>query len=188
MVEEGAMPIPKVGELEMMWVTSQVAGYIEDQRERYRGNAVVLSEEQKRAMGAFFPAAVLDNTKTLRLTGERIRNPGFYTMLAQFGVDPSALPDFSRMAAMTLVDTIVSHEEFTDRLLFHELVHVVQFERLGLKPFAKKYVRGFLAAGSCEEIPLEKQAYELDGRFAATPGEAIRVEEEVNRWMREERY
>lgn len=182
------MPIPKVGELEMMWVTSQVAGYIEDQRERYRGNAAPLSDVQKRAMGAFFPPAILENVKTLRLTGERMRNPGFYTMLAQFGVDSSALPDFSRMAAITLVDTIVSHEEFTDQLLFHELVHAVQFEKLGLKPFAKKYVRGFLSAGSYEGIPLEKQAYELDGRFAAAPATAIRVEDEVDRWVREEMY
>jgi len=64
------------------------------------------------------------------------------------------------------VDTVVSHEPFNDRLLFHELVHVVQYEKLGLEGFAAKYVRGFLNGGSYEGIPLEMNAYELDARFA----------------------
>jgi len=43
---------------------------------------------------------------------------------------------------------VVSHEAFTDRLLLRELVHVVQYEKLGLKEFAAKYVTGFLSGGS----------------------------------------
>src|SRR2546429_3320529 len=52
---------------------------------------------------------------------------------------------------LTFVDTVVSHEAFTDRLLLRELVRVVQYEKLGLKEFAAKYVTGFLSGGSYED-------------------------------------
>jgi hypothetical protein len=64
------------------------------------------------------------------------------------GFVPGALPDFSLVAAITFVDTVVSHEPFTERLLFHKLVHVVQYEKLGLAEFAAKYISGFLNGGS----------------------------------------
>lgn len=81
------------------------------------------------------------------------------------------------------MDTVVSHEQFYDRLLFHELVHVVQYEKLGLTGFAAKYVTGFLTGGSSEAIPLERNAYELDARFAAAPASVFSVENEVQRWI-----
>ena len=43
--------------------------------------------------------------------------------------EAGSLPDFADMAAITIVDAVVSHEPFTDRLLFQELVHVVQYEK-----------------------------------------------------------
>ncbi len=99
------------------------------------------------------------------------------------GFEPAALPNFSLMAAITFVDTIVSHEPFTDRLLFHELVHVVQYQKLGLPEFAAKYVRGFLNGGSYEAIPLEVNAYELEARFAAEPAMPFSAEAEVRAWI-----
>ena len=73
------------------------------------------------------------------------------------------------MAAITYVDTIVSQGTYDTRTLFHELVHVVQYENLGLTEFAARYARGFLTGGSYEGIPLERSAYELDARFATSP-------------------
>jgi hypothetical protein len=99
------------------------------------------------------------------------------------GFEPGSLPDFSLMAAITFVDTVVSHEPFTQRLLFHELVHVIQYKKLSLLEFAAKYVRGFLSGGSYESIPLEMNAYELDARFAAAPASAFSVEAEVQEWI-----
>lgn len=91
------------------------------------------------------------------------------------------------MTAITFVDTVVSHEQFTDRLLFHELVHVVQYEKLGVAEFAAKYVRGFLSGGSYDAIPLERNAYELDERFATAPATDSSVSDEVRRWIRADR-
>lgn len=92
------------------------------------------------------------------------------------------------MAAITFVDTVVSHGPFRDGLLFHELVHVVQYEKLGLAEFAAEYVRGFLSGGSYEAISLEINAYELDARFAAEPATAFSVEAEVQSWIHGDRY
>jgi len=62
------------------------------------------------------------------------------------------------MAAISFCDVVVSHEPFTDGLLFHELVHVEQHRQFGIPRFADLYVRGFLSGGSYEAIPLEVNA------------------------------
>ncbi len=95
-------------------------------------------------------------------------------------LDAEALLNFAFMAALTFVDTVVSHEAFTDRLLLCELVHVVQYEKLGLKEFAAKYVTGFLSGGSYEAIPLEMNAHELDARCAAATTKAFSVADDVH--------
>lgn len=72
------------------------------------------------------------------------------------------LPDFSGMAAVTFGNVVISHQFFTDSLLFHELVHVEQFRQLGIERFADLYVQGFLNGGGYDGIPLERNAYELE--------------------------
>jgi hypothetical protein len=99
------------------------------------------------------------------------------------GFEPGSLPDFTKMAAITFIDTVVFHEPIENRLLFHELVHVAQYEKLGLAEFAAKYVNGFLTGGSYETIPLEQNAYELDARFAEVPGSAFSVQDEIQEWI-----
>jgi hypothetical protein len=177
------VPLPKLGDVQVEWVIQQVAAYIDQQRQTYRRRALPLSQNQKAAMGPFFPAPTLESARVVVLARERVSNPPFYAELAKMGFEAGLLPDFADMAAITYVDTVVSHEFFADRLLFHELVHVVQVERLGLAEFAAKYVKGFLSGGSYEAIPLEKNAYELDARFAAAPARPYSVEVEVQSWI-----
>lgn len=76
-------------------------------------------------MRPFFPPSCLDSTRVAVLSDHRVTNPPFYGELIKMGFDPIALPDFKRMTAITFVDTVVSHAPFTEKLLFHELVHVV---------------------------------------------------------------
>lgn len=175
--------LPKLGDTQLAWVIQQVTEYIERQRQTYSGRAVSLNANQKAAMQPFFPVSTLDSARVLVLIRDRVSNPPFYGALVQMGFEPAALPNFSLMAAITFVDTVVSHEPFTDRLLFHELVHVVQYEKLGLEGFANKYVRGFLSGGSYEGIPLEMNAYKLDARFAGAPTKAFPVADEVQGWI-----
>jgi len=139
-------------------------------------------------MRPFFPPPTLDLARVVVVSGERVSNPPFYRQLVEMGFERAGLPNFEHMAAITFVDTVVSHEPFTDRLLFHELVHVVQYERLGVAEFAAKYVTGFLGGGNYEAIPLEMNAYQLDGRFASEPAKAFSVASEVLAWADARRF
>jgi hypothetical protein len=177
------MALPKLEDEQVEWVIQQVAAYIGGQRQTYRGKAVALSQNQRTAMHPFFPTSTFESARVVVLAGERVSNPHFYGELLKMGFESGSLPDFEDMAAITYVDTVVSHGPFTDRLLFHELVHVVQYEKLGLPKFAAKYVKGFLSGGSYEAIPLEMNAYELDARFATTPTKPILVADEVQKWI-----
>ena len=92
------------------------------------------------------------------------------------------------MAGITFQDVIVHVEPLTKPLLFHELVHAVQYKHLGVNGFAKCYVRGFLAGGSYEEIPLEKQAYALEDRFVRKPTTGFSVEQDVEELIRKDQF
>lgn len=178
-----AVPRPNLGSAQVEWIKQQVAGYISLQRETFRGRAIPLDAGQRKAMQPFFPASNLDSVRVLVLQGERVGNPAFYEQLVPMGFALADLPNFSLMAAITLVDTVVSHEKFTDRLLFRELVHTVQYQKLGLEGFAAKYVDGFLTGDCYEAILLEKNAYELDERFSAQPTRRFSVADEVQKWI-----
>ena len=91
------------------------------------------------------------------------------------------------MAAITFCDVVVSHEPFSNGLLFHELVHVEQYRQLGIPRFSELYVSGFLNGCSYEAIPLEVNAYTLGGRFEQNPARQFSVEDEVRRWVVEGR-
>jgi hypothetical protein len=45
----------------------------------------------------------------------------------------SASDSTALIGGLTFVDTVVCHDAFTDRLLLHELVHVVQYAKVGLQ-------------------------------------------------------
>src|ERR1700723_4519595 len=166
-------------------VSGLVTQYISTQREKYSPRAVPLSAQQKAAMNGWFSPQVLDGTRLLVLQGERVANPDFYPMLRSLGFDN--LPDQSTMGAITFSDIVVSHQQFSSGLLFHELVHVEQYRQLGIPRFSELYVRGFLNGGSYEAIPLEVNAYTLEGQFEANHHQRFSVEDEVRKCHAEER-
>ena len=125
-------------------------------------------------MSAFSPDDVLN---TVRITRGRAKEPSFYTRLRAMGIRNA--PSFSDMAGVTFQDVVLHVDALTEKLLFHELIHVVQYKHLGLRGFAELYVRGFLNGGSYEEIPLEKQAYALEAKFSASPEDPFSAEADV---------
>jgi len=173
------MPLPNISAAQIDWVIEQVATYIERQRQTYRLRAVLLDRNQKTTMHPFFSASTLESARVVVLAGERVNNPPFYGELTEMGFEAGSLPDFAGMSAITFVNTVVSHGPYNKQTLFHELVHVVQYEKLGLAEFAAKYVKGFLSGGSYRAIPLEMNAYELDARFGTDITKAFSVEAEV---------
>ncbi len=107
-------------------------------------------------------------------------DPILYPLVRLFGI--KGMLEMSSIGAITLVDVVAYPDELDPGTLFHELVHVVQYRVLGLKQFARLYVRGFLERGGYEGIPLERQAYQLGARFDREPKGLFSVEEEVIRW------
>jgi len=166
-------------------VSGLVAGYISTHREKYAPRAVPISAQQRAPLEPFFTREVLDSARVLVLHGERLPNPDFYPMLRGLGF--KNLPDQSAMGAITLSDVVVSHEPFSDGLLFHELVHVVQYRQLGISRFSELYVHGFLNGGSYEAIPLEANAYTLERRFEKNSARQFSVADEVRKWLAEGR-
>jgi len=166
-------------------MAGQLAGMVQDyilsSQKKYGLRAASLTPEQKAAMQPFFAAPILDQARLMVLRGERVQDPPFYGMARMMGF--KNLPSFADTAAVTFVDVIVSHEEFTDELLFHELVHVVQYAQLGTRDFATRYVNGFLHGGSYAEIPMEKHAYELEQRYSANKAQAFSAADEVKLWI-----
>lgn len=174
------MDLTKLPPAMIAQLTTMVEDYISSSRKKYAPQAVALTEAQRAAMLPFFPSEVLDSVRLCVLRGTRVPNPSMYAMAKMMGI--RNLPDFAGMAAITFIDVIVSHQEVTDALLFHELVHVAQFAQMGLKEFTSRYVNGFIKGGSYEEIPLEKNAYQLETRFSANPGQPFSAADEVRRW------
>lgn len=164
-------------------LATMVEDYIDSSRNKYAPHAVPLTDSQRSTMQPYLPASVLDSARLCVLHSTHVPNPSMYSMAKMMGI--RNLPDFSEMTALTFVDVIVSHEEFTDALLFHELVHVVQYAQLGVREFAARYVSGFIHGGSYEQIPLETHAYALEARFSQNHSEPFSVDNEVRLWLAE---
>src|ERR1700719_2218711 len=114
----------------------------------------------------FSPCFGVDTLKRIRVVAlKEIPNPPFYGSLAARGVQ--APIDFTQMAGITFIDTVIISETKAElsedslrSLLFHEAVHVVQYEQLGLDRFMNDYVMGWANNGfEYRNIPLERQAY-----------------------------
>ena len=159
--------------------------YIEEQRQKYLPVSCPLTRAQRLTLEPFFPPSVLESARLAVLEQSAISNPPFYSSLKMMGY--KNLPDFSKMRAVTFIDVIVTREKFTMELIFHELAHVTQYQKLGLREFVARYVRGFLREGSCNAIPVEVHAYEMERRFCKNPA-AFSVESDVQRWIDENKF
>ncbi|MGH9369472.1 MAG: hypothetical protein ACRD3M_17595 [Thermoanaerobaculia bacterium] len=162
--------------------------WVAAQREAFQPTSDPISPEDREILRHYFGHAVLQAS---RLTWvDEIPNPDFYVALERAG-QPRSL-DFGLMTGITFVDTIVvSHSQYEGPatwrpLLFHELVHVVQYRILGLERFVGEYIEGWARNGFFyEKIPLERMAYELQGRFDLAAGrfsaeaEVVRALEQV---------
>ena len=168
------MPLLKLSEKQIEQLAGFVSSYITEQREAFGKRAQPISAEYAQQLQTFFPS---DLVSTVMVVRGRAPEPGFYTLARMMGI--RNVPSFSDMAGITFQDVVVHVEPLSLQLLFHELVHAVQYKQLGIDGFAARYVRGFLSGGSYEEIPLEKQAYELEARFMANPSASFSVEDDV---------
>jgi hypothetical protein len=166
-------------EEEIVDYSALIATFIRSQREAYVERATLLPPSQVEKFSPFFNPGLLRNTFFFHKKDGPIEDPVFLKELNDRGLAFS----LDRLRAITFMDVIVSYEELKPQVQFHELVHVVQYQKLGLKQFAHKYLRGFLVTGSYESIPLEKNAYVLDQAYSQNPDKPFSVEQEVQTWI-----
>ena len=167
-------------------VSGLVAQHVTAQRERYAPRGLVLSSQQKVAMTGFFSPRLLNTARLVVLQRERLQDPDCYPILKTMGFDN--LPIQSDMAAVTFADVVVAHEPLTNGLLFHELVHMEQYQQLGIARFSELYVRGLLSGGNYNSIPLEVHAYALGVRFEDYPAQQFWVADDVRKWVEKGRF
>jgi hypothetical protein len=116
-----------------------------------------------------------------------ITNPPWYGKLLAQGADKDDLLDFTAIRGGITFNTainICAGVPWTPNLLFHEMVHVIQYRVLGIDEFARRYVDRWFAARVLLKnprlrycyIPLERQAYDLQYRYTAAPTSPFSVE------------
>ena len=156
--------------------------WVRAQRAAHRSAGRPLSFGESSALAPFFEPNLLAK---VRLTNVPvIPNPPFYAPLLAQGI-PIPL-DFSQTSGITFDDTVLLSDAAPVEpsaflpLIFHELVHVVQFEVAGIEGFVSRYVIGWAENGfEYARIPFEAQAYALDARFNADPAAPFSVRAEV---------
>lgn len=156
--------------------------WINIRRSRYRRCGVPLSTQERAVLDPYFDTALLDSIRVCRMPRiEQGLPPRLLRALRLPGVF-----DLSFAEGMAFVDAVAVAErtrrENSNSLLFHELIHCVQYRELGTYGFLRRYLRGWSKAGfDSFSIPLEEQAYQLQDRFET--GESFKAEEEVRRGL-----
>lgn len=103
-------------------------------------------------------------------------------------LDGIGVPEFSVMSQLSVIgitylDSFFAQEDEKDNvaLHFHELIHTIQWEYLGMEKFLLCYGYGLLTHGY-RNSPLEEMAYDLEKRFIS--GEVFDAIKIVNEQMR----
>lgn len=147
--------------------------WIENYKARHESEAIAVGSLGFKRLGTCFPMDLLARAKVVTVP----KVP--YPPLDQFD-----LPEFAPLQQMafdgiTFDDTFYLEEgRTTESLHFHELIHVIQWGKLGLDKFLLSYGIGLIQHGY-ENSPLEAMAYRLQAEFdrGTTPPRLIELVE-----------
>jgi hypothetical protein len=159
--------------------------WVQEQRKAFRPLGRPLADTAIAQFSLYFEERLLQEVRLV--TVPALENPGFLEEYrSTFSEKAIPLLDFSTMAGITFMDTILLVDRFLTEsatpLIFHELVHAVQYELLGPEKFVELYIMGWVNQGfNYAAIPLEMDAYELQNRYEADPTDAFPVKDEVSR-------
>jgi hypothetical protein len=106
------------------------------------------------------------------MIGCEIREPDFAVRFRTAGLP---FPEFGLADAVALDTVVVANEPLSRSTLFHELLHVVQWQVLGIAGFGWRYLLEYIHYGY-DSMPLERMAVKLADRYEA--GELFGAEEE----------
>ena len=138
-------------------------------RQEHRATSRQLTEQEASELRGYFGHDLLAQVRVAPV--ERITNPPFFGSLFELGLP---VPwDFSTDTGLSVVDTIVIPEPLVPAgqwlsVLFHQCVHVQQFQTLGVSRLVTRYVHGLFENGfNFRDLPMERQADDLRFRFTA---------------------
>jgi len=130
-----------------------------------------LSKQERLRLDGYFEKRILDLTRVATI--DQIPNPQFYDELREREI-PIPM-DFTSAIGFTLIDCVLLRKGFGSiSTLFHEMVHVVQADLLGVKRLLELYFSELIKNGY-QNVLFERQAYDLTARF--TRGESFSVRE-----------
>jgi hypothetical protein len=157
--------------------------WVNAQNNLYKHLGVPLSEDLQVKFAHYFDGNLLNQVRITRVQG--ITNPDiidqYRPLLKLFGIP---VLDFGSMAGMAFVDLILLAEPLIpdnhESIIFHEMVHVLQYSLLGVDKFVEMYITGWAKQGfNINKIPLEKVANGLQEKFDNNGSEPFSVKEEL---------
>jgi len=137
-----------------------VREWIEETLEENRDLAVPVSDLSLPRIEKVFPPDLLGRAKVV-VVAETVPLPPLSRM---------GFPEFARVERMPAAGVTYKDTFFVNRrcriesLYFHELVHVLQWDRLGVDNFLVAYGTGLIQFGY-RNSPLERMAYSLQDKF-----------------------
>jgi hypothetical protein len=137
-----------------------VRQWVDDMLRTYRQQASRVSRSDSPRLAKIFPRDLLNRVRCIVVAG----NPPF-PPLSRMGLPELAAFEAMPISGITYRDTFfVRDGRQGESLYFHEIVHVVQWDRLGVDRFLLAYGVGLLQAGY-RSSPLEDMAYRLQADF-----------------------
>ncbi len=151
---------------------SAVRKWIEETLNEYQDQAVPVRDLSFHRLGKVFPPDLLNRAKAV-VVAEAVPLPPLSRM---------GFPEFARVERMPAAGVAYKDTFFVNRrcrtegLYFHELVHVLQWDRLGVDNFLVAYGTGLIQFGY-RNSPLERMAYSLQDKFnrKALPDDVVKV-------------
>ncbi|MCJ7773773.1 MAG: hypothetical protein MUP22_11660 [Desulfobacterales bacterium] len=137
-----------------------VREWIEKTLEEHQDQAVPVINLDFSRIRKVFPPELLNRAKAVVVNGKVPFPP-----LSDMGFPEFAQTENMNMIGVTYKDTFfVSNLHQTESLYFHELVHIIQWERLGVDDFLLAYAVGLMQFGYADS-PFEEMAYSLQANF-----------------------
>lgn len=141
--------------------TPAIISWIQTTLAQHSSNKIELSKSAYNRLLDHFPSAFLEKAYVIYVN--EVPVVPIYSGIPQLDF-MSQLP----AAGITFLDTffIRNDEKHNIDIHFHELIHVIQWQYLGMEKFLLCYGYGLLSEGY-RNSPLEKMAYDLEDRFSA---------------------
>ena len=156
--------------LEQLWpyLIDKYLEWVDEQRVLLLPRSRSLTREEKARFREYFEDRILSLVHIATI--DKIDNPRFYEELIQSGV-PIPL-DLNQAIGLALVDCILIHKqlwaypESAISTIFHELVHIIQIDILGVRKHIDLYANSLMQNNlQYHSVFFEEQAYRLSAKF-----------------------